>query len=337
MTLKTPKFWYRDQSRKTPFIEYSLAPLSAIYNVLHGLHQSSNTPQKASVPVICIGNIVAGGTGKTPTALALLKLVREQNIARNPHFLIRGYGGAAVGSVLVDLKQHNAWDVGDEALILAAHAPTVAGADRAASAKVAYDNGADLIIMDDGLQNPGIHKDIKLVVINGEMGFGNHKLIPAGPLRQSLRSGLKIADGFIIIGQDKRNIKAILPADKPLITAQLRSDNDDALDKDQKYLAFAGLGYPDKFFNFLREQQKINLVDCIAFADHYPYEEKDVKILGEKAAELNAVLLTTEKDFMRLPSVDGIEVKTIPVHLKWDSETTLIQLLKNISVGHENI
>jgi tetraacyldisaccharide 4'-kinase len=326
--LKTPSFWYRPPSEEPSMSELVLTPVSQIYEALYHWHQSSKTPYKAGIPVICIGNIVAGGTGKTPTAVALMHVIKEIGLAKNPHFLIRGYGGSETGPVLVDPLMHSAWEVGDEALILVQDAPTVVAADRAAGVQFAERRGADLILMDDGLQNPGIHKDLKLVVVNGEMGFGNQKLMPAGPLRQPLIEGLIKADAYIVIGEDKRNIAALLPAEKSVIRARLVQDEGPAFDKETKYIAFAGLGYPDKFFNFLKETVQLNVVECIRFADHCPYEEHDMKGLKARALTLGARLITTEKDSLRIPGAFKDDIDIMPVKMTFDDADDLAKLLQ---------
>ncbi|MEM7650698.1 MAG: tetraacyldisaccharide 4'-kinase [Pseudomonadota bacterium] len=329
MTLKTPSFWYRSQDSRPNWRELALTPFSYIYHALFAIDQNAHAAYRADIPVLCIGNITAGGTGKTPTALALMETVKRHNIAKTPYFLIRGYGGAEDGPLLADPQTHTSWDIGDEALILAQHAPTIVSADRAAGVRLAHERGADLVIMDDGLQNPGIYKDLRFVVVNGEMGFGNKRLMPAGPLRQPLEHGFNVSDGFILIGDDTREIANDLPQDKPLFKASLKPGPDFKLDKASRYLAFAGLGYPQKFFNFLSNTLGMNVVETIAFSDHYPYEEEDLIKLHEKAQRLDTKLITTEKDFKRLPEIEGIEVKTLPVEMHWDNEDALITLIKD--------
>jgi tetraacyldisaccharide 4'-kinase len=327
--LKTPDFWYRKPDQQPSAGEMALMPVARIYEMLYHLHQSSKSAYKAGVPVVCIGNIVAGGTGKTPTAIALLKFIREAGFAQNPHFLIRGYGGSETGPVLVDPVMHSAWEVGDEALILVRNAPTVVATDRAEGARFSERRGADLILMDDGLQNPGIHKDLKLVVVNGEMGFGNEKLIPAGPLRQPLIEGLKNADACILIGNDERGALENLPAGKPVIKAKLMSRPDSIVDRDAKYLAFAGLGYPDKFFKFLKDNVGLNVVETIRFADHCPYTEYDMRVLKAKADALGARLITTEKDILRIPCQDDIRIDVMPVSMVFDDVDALNAVIKS--------
>lgn len=328
--MKTPQFWYRPPDSLPSFAEQVLTPLSCVYRFFHVLHQHSKIAYVPEIPVLCLGNLVAGGTGKTPAALAILRMVKERGFARNPFFLSRGYGGAETGPLLVDMKQHTAWDVGDEPLILCQHAPTVVAADRAEGAKFARIKGADLIIMDDGLQNPGIHKNLKLVVINGEMGFGNMKLLPAGPLRQPLAQGIQSADGFILIGKDTRGIAGLLPAEKPLIHAAIRPSKDHAPpDPARRYLAFAGLGYPEKFFTFLQQTVGLNVVKTVKFADHYPYEKIDLLTLNQMARELDADLITTEKDFIRLPAAEGIMVNVVGVEMVFENPGIPAALIEN--------
>ncbi len=329
MKTKTPAFWYRAANSKTPLIERILTPVSWLYRLGYIYHQTTNSAQKADLPILCIGNINAGGTGKTPTALALKDLITTHKIADKPYYLLRGFGGGERGPLLVDPSNHTSWDTGDEALELAAQAPTIVSADRIEGTKLATEQGADLVIMDDGLQNPTIHKDVSLVVINGEMGFGNKKLFPAGPLREPLRKGLARADAFILIGEDKRSLSSILPEGKPVFSANLAPDTKNAPDPKQRYIAFAGLGYPQKFFNFLRDQAGLNLVECVKFSDHYPYADHDLERLKALAQEKNAQLITTQKDYMRLPKEQRADIAVMKVKLQWDDETGLAEFLQS--------
>jgi len=327
---KTPKFWYRTQDTPMPLAERILAPFSVLYGMLYHLHQRTKTRYKSDIPVICLGNLVAGGTGKTPTAVALLGLITQHKLAKTPFFLSRGYGGAEMGPILVDPKIHTAWDVGDEPLILAQYAPVIVAKDRAEGVKLARAKQADVIIMDDGLQNPGIAKDLRLLVINGEMGFGNGKLLPAGPLRQPLYQGLGKADGYILIGEDTRGISPLLHKTKPITHARIAPSGTARPDKAARYLAFAGLGYPDKFFNFLKKDMTLDIVECLRFADHYPYADTDITALKDKAKALNARLITTEKDLMRIPSQARTDIETIQIETLFDEPEALASLLKTV-------
>lgn len=315
MSLKTPSFWYPQGTRKTPWEAAALKPLAFVYAFFYRLHQGFVEPEKIEIPVVCIGNLVAGGTGKTPTSIAVLEFLKQEGFAKKPYFLLRGYGGAERGPVVVNPEKHTAWDVGDESLILARHAPTIVSADRVAGAELARSQGADLVLMDDGLQNPGIQKDFSIIVVNGEMGFGNKHMMPAGPLREPLKRGLSKGDAFILIGEDKTAVSALLPPGKPVINAHLETEQDSIPSKKQRYFAFAGLGYPDKFFNYLKGDLGLDVVETKAYADHYPYGEYDLQELHTQASGLEAALITTEKDRLRLPANDSITVHSVPVKM----------------------
>lgn len=303
MPMKTPSFWY---SGTASFLSLLLRPLLWLYALGYFIHQRSVKPKRVGVPVICVGNLVAGGTGKTPSAISIMGLIKTHKLAETPFFLTRGYGG-------------------DEDKILSEHALTIVSANRFAGAQEAVARNTDLILMDDGMQNPGLHKDTKFVVVDGTMGFGNEHMLPAGPLRQPLKKGLEQADAFIFIGKDRRNVTPLL-SEKPVFKANFKALKD--LSNTDKYIAFAGLGYPQKFFNFLRDSLEDRLVDTIAFADHHPYSANDLQSLRERAMELGATLITTEKDAARLsPKDDDIEV--LPVTLEWEDEAALVQFLKD--------
>jgi tetraacyldisaccharide 4'-kinase len=319
--LKTPSFWYG----KAHAIEYALIPLSGLYRLGYEIHQSMTQAQNFDIPILCIGNINAGGTGKTPSALALMDTIKKHQIAYNPFFMSRGYGGGEFGPLFVDPQTHTAWNTGDEPIILAQAAPTVVAGNRAQGILFAMHRRADLILMDDGLQNPHIKKDIRFVVINGDMGFGNGRMLPAGPLREPLSRGLKKADAFILIGEDKRNVRSLLPADKPLFTSTLRPR--DHIHVNRRYVAFAGIGYPEKFYNFLRAYGA-DIAETVDFPDHYPYNEDDIKMLNFKAINHSAELITTEKDFIRLPKSPGFQPHVLKIKMEWDNEDAVANFLR---------
>jgi tetraacyldisaccharide 4'-kinase len=328
MTFKTPWFWYRDLSTRPPLIEHCLKPLSAVYHAATIIHHAV-TPQKhAALPVICIGNINAGGSGKTPVALAIHDLITKHGIAKKPFFLSRGYGRAGRMPLLVDTKIHKPSDTGDEAMLLAAHGPTIVSGNRYEGIQLAEQHGSDLIIMDDGLQNPAVYKDIKFAVVNGDMGFGNGLMIPAGPLRAPLHQGLSGIDAVILIGQDKRSAAQKIPADKIIFTARLIPAPETIPTKDARYLAFAGLGYNEKFFRFLREDIGLSLADTISFSDHHPYTEGDLLSLHAKARSHGLTLLTTEKDMMRIPPQNRVGIHVLRVHITWDNEMALTHFIR---------
>jgi tetraacyldisaccharide 4'-kinase len=327
MKLKTPSFWYRPSGSKPEAIEFALTPVSGLYRLAYEIHQSTARQEKFDIPILCIGNLNAGGTGKTPSALALMETIKKHQIAHNPFFMSRGYGGGEYGPLFVDPQKHTAWHTGDEPIVLAAAAPTIVSGNRAQGILLAMHRRADLVLMDDGLQNPHIKKDICIVVINGEMGFGNGKMLPAGPLREPLKRGLKKADAFILIGEDKRNVRDLLPAGKPIFTSTLHSR--DYVHVNRRYLAFAGIGYPEKFYNFLREKHNADIVETVNFPDHYPYTEEDAKELQAKASALDAELITTEKDYIRLPKPPGFHPHVLRIQMEWDNEAALVGFLKS--------
>lgn len=328
MTLKTPSFWYRKPRSKPPIGEILLYPVSWLYGRGVKMNQHTQPPHKVDIPVLCIGNLVAGGSGKTPTAISLLKLTRGKKIFKNPHFLTRGYGGSERGPVLVDYFKHNAAQVGDESLLLAKTGYTIVSADRKDGAEFAVKHKADCIIMDDGLQNKALHKDISITVIDGAVGFGNCNLMPAGPLREPLADGFAKTDAFVLIGKDKTGAVAMLPEDKPLFQAHIEVDKEHKPPTMKKYVAFAGLGRPEKFYHLL-QKLGYNLVGWHTFADHYVYKSRDLQKLADEAASQGAELLTTEKDFQRIPDTPdlGVPLNHLPITLVWEDEEAVLDFI----------
>lgn len=337
MIFKTPSFWYRKKGTPVPIAEVVLSPLSALYEIGYKLNQKTKTPHKKRVPVICIGNITAGGSGKTPTAIAVMKLIRENGIAKNPYFLTRGYGGTHKTPCLLDTHKHTYKDVGDEAFLLSAHAPVVVARNRSAGADLAVQNGADMIIMDDGFQNRSLYKDISIMVVNSTMGLGNGKLLPAGPLREPVTDALKRADLFVLTGDDQTKILPMLKATgKPIIRATIEPDKTLPMpDKDTPVLAFAGLGYPQKFFDFLRNDLGLHVLDTVAFPDHHPYTPTDLDILTQKAKTNRTQLVTTDKDYIRISAKYKKIVTPISIKLNLTNSEVLLNATQR-SILHRN-
>lgn len=327
MNIKPPSFWYRTGEQAPPLAEKAIAPLSRLYLAGHKMRQSKGKREKISIPVLCLGNLNAGGAGKTPAALALMKIIRENELAKNPFFLSRGYGGREKGPMRVDPGIHAARDAGDEPLLLAAQAPAVIARDRAAGAHLAVRRGADMIVMDDGLQNPDLEQDVKIAVIDGEMGFGNGKILPAGPLREPLETGLRKADAFILIGEDRRGTVALLPPDKPLFRAATEAA-DAAFDKSKEYVAFSGIGHPNKFFALLKARG-FKVTKELPYPDHYAYGASDLKKLSSLAQAHDAALITTEKDFVRLKTQDCAGISVLRIALKFEDEKAVEVFLKS--------
>lgn len=308
MRLGTPRFWYENKPSLWPI---ALTPLSWVYRLLHYIHQAMGKPYVSHLPVLCVGNLVAGGGGKTPACLALAALILKNRPGANPWFLTRGYGGRLKGPVRVDPSLHKAADVGDEALLLARTAPTIVAADRAEGAKFAERNGAGMIIMDDGLHNTRLAKTRRLVVIDGAAGLGNRRLLPAGPLRTPAERGLALADGFLLIGEDKTGIGPLLSG-KPVFKATIESGAAPAPGK--TYIAFSGIARPEKFFLML-EESGFALAGKHPFPDHHAFTAGDIATLKKAARTHMAVLATTEKDFMRLKDNPDLPQELEVIHI----------------------
>ncbi len=275
------------------------------------------------MPVFCCGNAGVGGAGKTTLALDLLR--RLQARGGRPHALLRGYGGTERGPLLVRPDLHRAPQVGDEALLLAEVAPTWVSADRAAGGRAAMAEGADAIVMDDGLQNPGLIKDCSLLVIDGGYGFGNGRLLPAGPLREPVAAAAARCRAAVLIGADDHGAIPMLPPALPVLRAELVPDLA-RLDRARHYLAFAGIGRPGKFFAGL-DAAGITLTGMRAFADHHPYTAADLVSLRGQAAAAGATLLTTPKDMVRLAPAERQGIAVAGVTLAWADEAALTGLL----------
>jgi tetraacyldisaccharide 4'-kinase len=320
--MRAPDFWGRDGGILGPV----LAPLGWGYGLATRFRFVLARSWKPHVPVVCVGNVVAGGAGKTPVALSLGERLIKQG--RNVHFLSRGFGGSATGPLRVDPKVHTAEDVGDEALLLAARAPTWVSADRRAAARLAA--AADVIIMDDGFQDPSVAKDLSLVVVDGRYGFGNGRTIPAGPLREPAAAALGRADALVVMGADEAGIgnhPSVRGKNIPLLRAGVKPGPEVGALKGKPVAAFAGIANPEKFFATLEEAGCV-LRSTRAFSDHHPYTPGEIQRLKSEAEEMKAVLVTTAKDAMRLsaPDLSGIEVLTISV--RWTDEASLDAVLR---------
>jgi tetraacyldisaccharide 4'-kinase len=325
MPNKTPKFWYRDNDSSIPLIEKILWPFSIIYGAGHRLNLSNQIPVRLSIPVVCVGNIVAGGGGKTPTLLALIKLISTHKLANVPVILSRGYGGSKEGPHTVNLAEDTAACIGDEPLLLAKTCKTIISKNRAKGAVEAQNQGGDLILMDDGYQNQTVPKDIALLVIDGASGFGNNKLLPSGPLREPVEDGLARADAVIILGDDARNTKAKIPSHIPMFMADIKPLFTG--DRNANYIAFCGLARPEKFKKTL-DDLKLNITAFYDFADHHNFTSTELQKLQDEAKLKNSILLTTEKDFVRIPPEFRDKIQTLPIEIIFQDEEALLDFLK---------
>ncbi|MEM9469391.1 MAG: tetraacyldisaccharide 4'-kinase [Pseudomonadota bacterium] len=315
MPLKTPSFWYQEFGLKAALLK----PVSLLYYAVHLLNQKLKTPYQSSIPVLCVGNIVMGGSGKTPTVLALIDLVQKNKLAKNPVILTRGYGGIIKRPTVVDTETHTHEQVGDEALLLAQKATVIVSPNRAQGAKKAEELRSDLIIMDDGFQNNSLNKDISLLVVDGINPFGNNQLFPAGPLRQTIKSALNQSDTIISIGPK-------IETEHAQFSASIEAEKS-TLNLERNYVAFAGLGRPEKFKKTL-EDLSVKITTWNAFADHHPYSNKECEALLSIAKENDAELITTEKDWVRLPADMQKKTKTLPISLSFDQDEKFISFLK---------
>ncbi|WGS21911.1 MULTISPECIES: tetraacyldisaccharide 4'-kinase [unclassified Bradyrhizobium] len=300
--MREPAFWYRPSS----WISHLLRPLAALYGAI-AAQRMQRVGADAGIPVFCIGNYHVGGAGKTPTVLALAKLLRE--LDERPVVLSRGYGGRLRGPVKVDPDSHTAADVGDEPLMMASTLPVVVSRARAEGLALARAQDASVILMDDGFQNPSVVKDASFIVIDGKRGLGNGRVFPAGPLRAPLPPQLARTDALIVVGEGNaaQKIAAELASrGKPVLPARLKPDEASlAALRDKRALAFAGIGDPARFFNTLRTSG-VEVVQGRAFADHHAFTKAEIDALVAEARRDGLALVTTEKDLARLRAAGGI-------------------------------
>jgi tetraacyldisaccharide 4'-kinase len=276
----------------------------------------------AGVPVICCGNPGAGGSGKTPLALDIA--ARLQARGHIPAFLTRGHGGSLRGPLRVDSATHSA-QVGDEALLLAARSPTYIGADRGASARLAIADGASVLVLDDGLQNPSLAKTLSVMVIDGGAGFGNSHVIPAGPLREPVAAAAARCQAAVLIGADDTGAAAMLGS-LEVLHARVVPKPDDLAVLPDVIMAFAGIGRPQKFFDTLREAGHAP-VEALEFADHHPYTTAELDRLQRDAQARGAGLVTTAKDLMRIPPSRRGAFQCVRIRLEWSDPTAIEALL----------
>ncbi|MDU8942442.1 tetraacyldisaccharide 4'-kinase [Ovoidimarina sediminis] len=324
--MRAPRFW----NRPTPgWQAHLLAPLAALYARATAARVARAPDLVPDRPVICLGNLNAGGTGKTPSVIALAEMLKASGT--EPAIVSRGYGGTLEGPARVDPTRHSAAEVGDEPLLIAAFAPVWVARNRAEGVRAALAEGAPLVILDDGHQNPAVAKALSVVVVDAAVGFGNGCVIPAGPLREPVSAGLNRADAVLSIGPPEAQAAfrqrwgAEIPG--PLLTASLQPLQTGLPLAGLRVLAFAGIGRPEKFFDTLR-RERAEILRAVPLGDHQPLTEGLMRRLEHDASSTGAQLVTTEKDAVRLPKSFRQKVMTVPVRLVFDDPAAVRALLE---------
>jgi tetraacyldisaccharide 4'-kinase len=327
--MREPAFWWREAGLAAAL----LAPFAAVYGAVASA-RLAQSGARATVPVICIGNLTVGGAGKTPLALTLAGLLREAGEV--PMLLSRGYGGRLKGPLQVDLARHGAADVGDEPLLLARIAPTVVARDRVTGAQAAIAAGAGVIVMDDGFQNPSLQKDFSVLVVDGRRGIGNGRVVPAGPLRAPLTAQLARADALVMVGASSAGAAVTAAArgrGVPVFHAGLVPDAASAAAlAGTRVMAFAGIGDPQKLFATLAGAG-ITVAATHSFPDHHVYTPAEARMLCEEADREALVLVTTEKDLARMQGDAGVaelaaRARALPVTLTLADPAAFLRLLR---------
>jgi tetraacyldisaccharide 4'-kinase len=319
--MRAPDFWNEAPGPLGGLVAGLLTPVGAVIDAAGRLCRAVARPYRAPVPVICVGNLVAGGSGKTPVALSLAAMLAGRDVTAA--IVTRGYGGRLAGPVRVDPQGHDAEAVGDEALLAAARTPCWVAHDRAAGVRAAVDSGARAIILDDGFQNPHVAKDLSLVVVDAAYGFGNGRLIPAGPLRERITAGLARADAIVLIGDTEPGELAAI--DVPILRATL-GPLEARRFAGAKIVAFAGIGRPEKFFATLGGLGA-KIVAERGFPDHHRYRDTELAALRRDATSTGAMLVTTAKDWVRLRPVERAGIAVLDVELRWHNENALDAVL----------
>ena len=314
--MRAPDFWQR-----RGLAAALLAPLGRLYGASVAFKARTARPFDPGLPVICVGNLTAGGSGKTPIAITIAEMLRARD--HKPYFLTRGYGGNKRGPALAS-RGHSAAVMGDEALLLARAAPTIVARDRAAGARLAKEKGATVLIMDDGHQNFSLKKSLSLVVVDAQSGFGNGYQIPAGPLREPVAQGLARADAVIVVGSGSPGLAGY---DGPMLRAHLQAEGESFAG--QSVFAFAGIGRPEKFATSLEDSGATVLGSCF-FPDHHPYTDDEITELRAVAGE--AQLVTTEKDFVRLSTTQREGIRMLKVAAVFDDMPAIGRLLDSLAL-----
>ena len=324
--MKTPKFWYS----KNSIISILLRPISFLW-VLGSILRKKKSYDFNNIKIIKVGNVVAGGSGKTPTVISIVK--KLANSKYQVHIISRGYKGSIKKSTLVNTDIHSYKEVGDESIILSKIAPTWIGNNRIESIKNAQKMGAKIVVLDDGIQDTSIKGDLNLLVFNGLQGLGNGKIIPAGPLREKLSDSIKKCHLSIIIDEDINNIANKLNNLLPIIKAKINIESEYLNNfKNKNVVAFCGLGFPEKFFKTIKEIG-CNIRYKKSFPDHYQYKEKDLKELIDIAIKYNSLLITTEKDHIKILKKYRNRIYYFPITVDFINDKIINDKLYSLTIN----
>lgn len=325
--MRTPEFWNEPDTTARLAVRI-LMPLGWAYGASVAWKARHAAPYRPQARVICVGNLTVGGTGKTPIAIALARRLTAQG--HHPAFLSRGYGGKMRGPCFVDPANDSASETGDEPLLLAAAAPTIIARNRLSGAQLADEHGFDTIVMDDGHQNFTLAKDLSIVVVDAATGFGNGRVLPAGPLREPVAQGLARADAVVLVGTGAPDLSGYTG---PVLRARLQPSASIAL-AGRPIVAFAGIGRPEKFFETLRAQGA-DLIEARRYPDHHPYTASEIARLKATSRDDGALLITTEKDYVRLAPMHREGIAILPIEAQFDDPAALDGLLTRLAGPHE--
>jgi tetraacyldisaccharide 4'-kinase len=323
--MRTPEFWKEPSGPGANFLAGLLAPVGVAIDAAGRMRRALANPYRAPVPVICVGNLVVGGAGKTPVVLALVDVLRRAGVL--PHVVMRGYGGRLVEPTRVDPAIHDAEAVGDEALLAAEQAPTWVARDRAAGVRDAATAAAGAVLLDDGFQNPSVAKDISLLVVDAAYGFGNGRLLPAGPLRERIEAGLARADAIVLLDGDTTPA-ALADTACPILRATLAPVRGERF-AGRRVVAFAGIGRPEKFFATLR-RLGAELAAEWPFPDHHRFAGSELAALHASAERERAQLVTTAKDAARLRPEARAGIDILDVRIEWRDRSALNALIARV-------
>lgn len=324
--MNPPHFWSHGLDPKAreaaPFVRSMLTPLAHLYAWAVARRLEKTIPYQCEIPVICIGNVTVGGTGKSPLVMAMRKWFNEKGIRAAS--LSRGYKGSLKGPLKVDAASHTAAETGDEPLMMAMSGESWIGANRAEAGKAMVEDGVELILMDDGFQNPQLHKDHSILVIDSDAPFGNGHVIPKGPLREPITAAEARAQSVVLMGTGPH--PSDLHADKPIIRARIEPTG--AVPRGP-IVVFAGIGRPQKVFDGLITRGG-EISESVPYPDHHTYSQSDLTYLKKLAAERSATLLTTEKDLARIPMKDREGIKSWPVEIVFEDPSALDEIFAPI-------